>query len=77
MLDSQKYSNIYKNSFSLKEKIILNDNFKIDNKTLKKRNNKFCLSAYDVLGKNYEKFILLIAIKKLHDDCKDIIKKGE
>jgi len=28
MLESQKYSNIYKNSFTLKEKILLNDNFK-------------------------------------------------
>ena len=36
MLESQKYSNIYKNTFNLKEKILLNDNFKIDKKTLKK-----------------------------------------
>ena len=36
MLDSQKYSNKYKNTYSLNEKILLNDNFKIDNKTLKK-----------------------------------------
>ena len=43
MLESQKYSNIYKNTFNLKEKILLNDNFIIDNKTLKKRNNKFGL----------------------------------
>ena len=45
MLDSQKYSNKYKNTYSLNEKILLNDNFKIDNKTLKKRNNKFGLWA--------------------------------
>ena len=43
MLESQKYSNIYKNTFNLKEKILLNKNFKIENKTLKKRNNKFGL----------------------------------
>jgi len=35
MLESQKYSNIYKNTFNLKEKILLNDNFIIDNRTLK------------------------------------------
>ena len=40
MLESQKYS-IYKNAFNLNEKILLNDNFVIDNKTLKKRNKKF------------------------------------
>ena len=48
MLENQKYSNIYKNFFTLKEKILLNDDFKIDNKTLKKRNNKFglwCITA--------------------------------
>ena len=48
MFDSQKYSNIYKNSFSLKEKNLLNGNFKIDNKTVEKRNNKFglwCITA--------------------------------
>ena len=32
---------IYKKSFSLKEKILLNNNFKIDNKTLKKNSNSF------------------------------------
>ena len=37
MLESQKYSNIYKNTFNLKEKILLNDNFIIDNRTLKKK----------------------------------------
>ena len=35
ILESQKYSNIYKNTFNLKEKILLNDNFIIDNRTLK------------------------------------------
>ena len=43
MLESQKYSNIYKNTFNLNEKILLNDNFVIDNNTLKKRNKKFGL----------------------------------
>ena len=37
ILESQKYSNIYKNTFNLKEKILLNDNFIIDNRTLKKK----------------------------------------
>ena len=36
MLESQKYKNVYKNTFCLKEKILLNDNFKLDNKNLKK-----------------------------------------
>ena len=36
MLISQKYRNIHKKSFSLKEKILLNNDLKIDNKKLKK-----------------------------------------
>ena len=38
MLESQKYSIIYKSIFYLKEKILLNDNFIIDNQTFKKKN---------------------------------------
>ena len=43
MLKSQNYTNLYKNSFSLKEKTQLINNFKMDNKALKKRINKFWL----------------------------------
>ena len=36
MLESQKNSNIYKNIYEVGEKILINNNFKIDKKTIKK-----------------------------------------
>ena len=40
MMESQKNTNIYKNTFKLWEKILINNNIKIDNKTIKKNNKK-------------------------------------
>ena len=36
MMESQKNTNIYKNTFKLGEKILINNNIKIHNKTIKK-----------------------------------------
>ena len=33
MLDNQKYSNVFKNTYSINEKVLNNENFKIFNKT--------------------------------------------
>ena len=75
MLESQKYSNIYKNTFNLKEKILLNENFKIENKTLKKRNNKFGLwSITAEIIKIYSANSYKI---KISENYKDILKKDE
>ena len=75
MLESQKYSNIYKNTFNLKEKILLNKNFKIENKTLKKRNNKFGLwSITAEIIKIYSSNNYKI---KISENYKDILKKDE
>ena len=41
MLYSQKYSNIFKNTYSINEKVLINENFKINNKTLKKIGKNF------------------------------------
>ena len=49
MLNSQKFSNIYKNTFDVREKVLINENFKIDNKTLKKRNKKMVYGILMVL----------------------------
>ena len=40
MLNSQKYSNVYKNSYKIWEKILINNNLKINNNTLKKIQKK-------------------------------------
>jgi len=61
MLESQKYSNIYKNSFTLKDKILLNDKFRIWRITAE-------------IIKIYSSSVCKI---KLCDDYKDILKKGE
>ena len=75
MLDSQKYSNKYKNTYCLNEKILLNDNFKIDNKTLKKRNNKFGLWAITAeIIKIYSANSYKI---KICENYKDVLKKDE
>ena len=75
MLESQKYSNIYKNTFNLKEKILLNEKFKIENKTLKKRNNKFRLwSTTAEIIKIYSANSYKI---KISENYKDILKKDE
>ena len=49
MLNSQKFSNIYKNTFDVGEKVLINENFKIDNKTLKRRNKKMVYGILMVL----------------------------
>ena len=61
MLESQKYSNIYKNSFTLKDKILLNDKFRIWRITAE------IIKIYSSSGCKI----------KLCDDYKDILKKGE
>lgn len=40
MLQNQKYSNTYRNNFELNEKILINDNFKLEHKTIKRKNKK-------------------------------------
>ena len=40
MLKSQKYSNIYRNSYIKGEKILINNNIRIANKAIKKNNKK-------------------------------------
>ena len=40
MMDNQKYTNKYRNIFSINEKILINDNFRLENKTIKRRNKK-------------------------------------
>ena len=41
MLESQKFNNVFRNTYEINEKVLINDNFKIDNHTLKKRNKKY------------------------------------
>ena len=36
----QKYSNTYRNNFELNEKILINDNFKLEHKTITRKNKK-------------------------------------
>ena len=40
MLKNQKYTNVYRNTFELNEKILINNNFKVENKTIKRKNKK-------------------------------------
>ena len=75
MLESQKYSNIYKNTFNLKEKILLNDNFKIDKKTLKKRNNK--LGLWTITAEIIKIYSANSYKIKISENYKNILKKGE
>ena len=48
MLESQKNSNIYKNIYEVGEKILINNNFKIDKKTIKKNNKK--IGVWNITG---------------------------
>lgn len=43
MLNSQKNSNIYRNSYSKGEKILINNNIRISNKIIKKNNKKIVI----------------------------------
>ena len=38
MMESQKNTNVFRNTFELNEKILINDNFKIEINTIKRRN---------------------------------------
>ena len=40
MLNSQKYSNLYRNKYSLNEKILLQTNFILSNNTIKRKSKK-------------------------------------
>ena len=37
MLNSQKYNDIYRNQYEANEKVLINDNFIVENKTIKKK----------------------------------------
>ena len=48
MLESQKNFNIYKNIYEVGEKILINNNFKIEKKIIKKSNKK--LGVWNITG---------------------------
>ena len=48
MLKSQKNFNIYRNIYSKGEKILINNNIRISNKTIKKNNKK--IGIYNIIG---------------------------
>ena len=75
MLESQKYSNIYKNTFNFKEKIFFNDNFIIDNQNLKKRNNKYGL--WTITAEIIKIYSVNSYKIKISENYKNILKKDE
>ncbi len=60
MLESQKDTNIYRNKFEINEKILINDNFKVENKCLKRRNKRHGLRIINGIIKI---FIQIVVIK--------------
>lgn len=75
MLQNQKYSNIYRNNFELNEKILINDNFKLEHKTIKRKNKKrgnWIINGIIIKIYSYNSF--KVKISKNH---KDILFKDD
>ena len=75
MLESQKSSNIYRNTYKLNEKVLINNNFYLKNNTIKRRNRKY--GNWDINGvirKIYSFNSYKIEITKNYEN---ILKKGE
>ena len=75
MLDSQKYSNIFKNTYSINEKVLINENFKIYNKTLKKINKNF--GQWNITAEIIKVYSTNSYKVKICDDFENILKKGD
>ena len=75
MLDSQKFSNIFRNNYKINEKVLLNENFKIENNTLKRRNRKngkWLITAIILKAYSFNSYKIKIA-----KDYKNILSKNE
>ena len=49
MLESQKFSNVFRNNYKINEEVLLNDNFRIENHTIKRRNKKMVIGLLQLL----------------------------
>ena len=75
MLESQKFSNVFRNNYKINEKVLLNDNFRIENHTIKRRNKKngnWVITAIILKAYSYNSYKIKIA-----NDYKDILLKNE
>ena len=75
MLKNQKYSNTYRNNFELNEKILINDNFKLEHKTIKRKNKKrgnWIINGIVTKIYSYNSFKV-----KISNNYKDILYKNE
>ena len=76
IINSQKYSNIYKNTYSINESVLINENIKLVNKTLKKFNNKF--GKWNITAEIIKVYSSNSYKDKINDNLKkNIFKKGE
>ena len=75
MLKNQKYTNVYRNTFELNEKILINNNFKVENKTIKRKNKK---RGNWIINGIITKIYLYNSFKvKIINNFEDALKKDE
>ena len=75
MPKNQKYTNVYRNTFELNEKILINNNFKVENKTIKRKNKK---RGNWIINGIITKIYLYNSFKvKIINNFEDALKKDE
>ena len=74
MLESQKYNNVFRNTDEINEKVLINDNFKIGNHTLQKRNKKY--RNWVITGHNLKSYSFNSYKIKIMNNYKNIIFKN-
>ena len=75
MLDSQKTSNVYRNTFKVNEKVLINDNFNLKNNTIKRNERKY--GKWDINGIIVKEYSFNSYKVKVTNNYKNILKKEE
>ena len=73
MLDSQKTSNVYRNTFKVNEKVLINDNFNLKNNTIKRNERKY--GKWDINGIIVKEYSFNSYKVKVTNNYKNILKK--
>jgi len=73
-LNSQKYNNIYRNQYEVNEKVLINDNFIVENKTIKKRNKKY--GKWIITGTILKSYSFNSYKIKVNQDFKNLLFKN-
>ena len=75
MLESQKSSNIYRSIYNINEKVLINDNFILENKTIKRKNKKY--GKWVITGIIIKAYSSTSYKIRVTNNFKDLLKKND